>query len=31
LFKYGLEYIAKILLNPQNQSDVDIYQFLSCS
>lgn len=31
LFKYGLDYIANILLNPQNQSNVDIYQFLSCS
>lgn len=31
LFKYGLEYIANILLKPQNQSDVNIYQFLSCS
>ena len=31
LFKYGLEYIANILLNPQNQLVVNIYQFLSCS
>ena len=31
LFKYGLEYIANILLKPQNQSDTNIYQFLSCS
>lgn len=31
LFKYGLEYIASILLNPQNQSDVPIFDFLSCS
>lgn len=31
LFKYGLEFIANILLNSENQNDVDIYQFLSCS
>lgn len=31
LFKYGLEFIANILLNPQKQLDVNIYQFLSCS
>jgi hypothetical protein len=31
LFKYGLEYIANLLLNPQIQSDVNIYLFLSCS
>lgn len=27
LFKYGLEYIASKLLNPQNQSNLDIYRF----
>ncbi len=31
LFKYGLDYVASILLNPQNQSDLDIFKFLSCS
>lgn len=31
IFKYGLEFIANKLLNPQNQSDVDIFMFLSCS
>ena len=31
LFKYGLDYITNILLNPQNQSDVNVFQFLSCS
>jgi len=30
-FKYGLDYIANILLNPQNQSNVNVFQFLSCS
>lgn len=31
LFKYGLDFIANQLLNPQNQSDVNIFRFLSCS
>jgi hypothetical protein len=31
LFKYGLDYAANILLNPQNQSNVDVFIFLSCS
>jgi len=31
LFKYGLDYISNILLNPQNQSNVDVFKFLSCS
>jgi len=30
-FKYGLDFIANKLLNAQNQSDVDIFRFLSCS
>ena len=29
--KYGLEFIANILLNPQKQADINIYEFLSCS
>jgi hypothetical protein len=31
LFKHGLDYISNILLNPQNQSNVDVFNFLSCS
>jgi Transposase DDE domain len=31
LFKYGLDFIANTLLNPQNQSDVNIFEFLSCT
>lgn len=31
LFKYGLDFIANILLNPQNQSNVKVFEFLSCS
>jgi hypothetical protein len=31
LFKYGLDYVSNILLNPQNQSNVDVFKFLSCS
>lgn len=31
LFKYGLDYIANILLNPQNQSKLNVFNFLSCS
>ena len=31
LFKYGLDYISNVLLNPQNQSNIDVFNFLSCS
>lgn len=31
LFKYGLDYITNILLNPQNQSNVNVFKFLSCT
>jgi hypothetical protein len=31
LFKYGLDYVANQLLNPQNQSGVNVFKFLSCS
>ena len=31
LFKHGLDYISSILLNPQNQSNINVFQFLSCS
>jgi len=30
-FKYGLEYIAMILLNTGFKSDIDIFKFLSCT
>jgi len=30
-FKYGLEYIANMLLNPRKISDVDVFRFLSCT
>lgn len=31
IFKYGLDCIAQILLNPKNQSDIHIFRFLSCT
>jgi len=31
LFKHGLDYISNILLNPQKQSKIDVFKFLSCS
>ena len=31
IFKYGLDLIANILLNAQNQSNIDISKFLSCT
>ena len=31
IFKYGLDFLAKILLNSKNQSNIEIYQFLSCT
>lgn len=31
IFKYGLSFIANILLNIENQYDTDIFQFLSCT
>lgn len=31
LFKHGLDYISRVLLNPQNQSSINVFQFLSCS
>ncbi len=31
LFKYGLDYISNVLLKPKNQSDINIFKFLSCS
>ena len=31
MFKYGLTYIASVLLNAKNQSDIDVFKFLSCT
>ena len=31
LFKYGLEYIAQVLLNAKRIDSINIYTFLSCS
>ena len=31
IFKYGLDYIASILLNPVNQNNINLMQFLSCT
>lgn len=31
LFKYGLEYIARILLSTHHQHDINIFTFLSCT
>jgi len=31
LFKYGLEIVATIFLNPMAQSNIDIFKFLSCT
>jgi hypothetical protein len=30
-FKYGLEYIANIFLNPLSISEIDVFKFLSCT
>jgi len=30
-FKYGLTFIATLLLNSEFQSDIDIFNFLSCA
>jgi hypothetical protein len=30
-FKYGLTFIASILLNANNQLNIDIFSFLSCT
>ena len=31
IFKYGLDFLAKILLNSKNQSNLEIYNFFSCT
>jgi len=31
IFKYGLQYIAKTLLNAENQNNINLIEFLSCT
>lgn len=31
IFKYGLSYVANILLNSQSKDDIQIFEFLSCT
>ncbi len=31
IFKYGLNFIAKFLLNANNQININVFQFLSCT
>jgi hypothetical protein len=31
IFKYGLDYIMKILLKVENKENIDIVKFLSCT
>ena len=31
IFKYALNYISSILLNPHSQNDINIFKFLSCT
>ncbi len=31
IFKYGLSFVASVLLNSENQNDNNIFQFLSCT
>jgi transposase len=31
IFKYGLTFLANILLNSENQKNIDIFYFLSCT
>lgn len=31
IFKYGLNYIAKILLSVENKNDISVLRFLSCT
>jgi len=31
IFKYGLSFIANALLNPENQHNINVIQFLSCT
>ncbi len=30
IFKYGISFIANVLLNSKNQTKIDIFQFLLC-
>ena len=31
IFKYGLDFIANSLLNAKNQTDINVFNFLSCT
>ena len=31
IFKYGLNYLARVLLNSENQNDINVFLFLSCT
>ncbi|PTM02963.1 MAG: IS4 family transposase, partial [Bacteroidetes bacterium] len=31
IFKYGLSFIASVLLNSENQSSINVIAFLSCT
>lgn len=31
IFKYGLNFLASVLLNTENQKDIDVFCFLSCT
>ncbi|MBJ7883023.1 IS4 family transposase [Gelidibacter salicanalis] len=31
IFKYGLSFLANVLLNSENQKDIDVFCFLSCT
>lgn len=31
IFKYGLSFVANVLLNSKNKEDINIFQFLSCT
>jgi hypothetical protein len=31
IFKYGLSFLANVLLNSENQKDINIFRFLSCT
>ena len=31
IFKYGLSFVANVLLNAKNQTNIDVFKFLSCT
>ena len=31
IFKYGLSFLASILLNSENKKEIDVFRFLSCT